>query len=112
MTDLFKKKEASELRSVRRELRFTQKEDAQIRHSASLRMMDVSDFIRRAALGRKNPNVDYETEIRVLLLGLRSDIQTLRDLHLRMVDQGIQPPADDWRPVMLAMRAAVERITR
>lgn len=111
MAKLFKTKDPSELRVVRVLIRLTKKEDQQIRHSASIRQMDVSEFIRRTALGRP-ANVDYETEIVVALVGLRMAINELRGLHATMVERGIQPPADDWRPVMLAARAAIERISK
>ncbi|MEB0082315.1 hypothetical protein QN379_09835 [Glaciimonas sp. Gout2] len=108
MTKLFKKKDPSELRSVARRIRLTEEEDKKIRHSASIRQMDISEFIRRAALGRK-ANVDYETEI---VLALSDVTRVIRGLHAALVERGITPPEDEWRPVILDARAAILRISK
>lgn len=110
MTKLFKNKDPATVRSVRYPILLTEEEAETIRHSASIRQMSVADFMRRAALGRK-ADVDFETEIVVALNGLRRTIMELHELHAAMVERGLQPPADDWRPVILEARAAIERIT-
>lgn len=108
MTILFKKKSAQELKSVRYQIRLTTKDDEKIRHSAKIRQMDVSDFIRRAALGRK-ANVDYETEI---VLALIDSTRAIRALHAAMVERGIPPPEDLLRPIIVGAGDAILRISK
>ena len=106
MTKLFKKKEASELKSVRYPVRFTEAEAEAVRHSASIRNMSVAEFIRRAALGRR-ADVNYETKIVVQL----SDVcRAIRDIHKGMLELGIAPPEEVWSPVMDEAMAAMLRI--
>ena len=108
MGKLFTKKDAEEVRSKRRELRLTEKEDAQICHSASIRQMDVSEFIRRAALGRK-ADVSYETEI---VLQLSDVVRAIRAIHKAMVEHKIVPPEHIWGPLMDSAEAAMLRISK
>ena len=108
MSKLFKKKDVEEKRSKRRELRLTEKEDEQICHAASIRQMDVSDFIRRAALGRK-ADVSYETEI---VLKLSDVVRAIRAIHKSMLEHNIVPPEKIWGPVMDAAEAAMLRISK
>ncbi len=108
MTKLFKKKSAQELKSVRYQIRLTTDDDEKIRHSASIRQMDVSEFIRRAALGRK-ANVDYETEIVLALIDIT---RAIRALHAAMVEQKFPPPEELLLPVILEARAAMLRISK
>ena len=61
MTALFKKKFEENLRSITRKVRMTKLEDMQIEAAAKIRQMDVSEFMRRTALGRR-ADVNYETE--------------------------------------------------
>ncbi|MGV8954984.1 MAG: plasmid mobilization protein [Cypionkella sp.] len=110
MTKFFKNKDPATARSVRYPLMLTKEEAETIRHSANIRQLSVAEFVRRAALGRK-ADVDFETEIVVALNGLRRTIMELSGLHAAMVERGLQPPADDWRPVILEARAAIEQIT-
>lgn len=70
--------------------------------------MDVSDFMRRAALGRK-ADVDYETEI---VLALSDITRVIRGFHAALVERGITPPEDELRPVILEARAAILRISK
>jgi uncharacterized protein (DUF1778 family) len=108
MTKLFKKKPEQELKSVRYQIRLTIKDDEKIRHSAKIRQMDVSEFIRRAALGRK-ANVDYETEIVLALIDIT---RAIRALHAAMVKQSFLPPEELLLPVILEARAAMLRISK
>ena len=108
MSKLFKKKEAEEIRSKRREIRLSETEDAQIVHSASVRQMDVSEFIRRAALSRK-ADVDYETEI---VLQLSDVVRAIRVVHKAMVDHQLVPPESIWGPIMDKAEAAMLRISK
>ena len=108
MTKLFKKKTEHELKSVRYQIRLTAKDDEKIRHSAKIRQMDVSEFIRRAALGRK-ANVDYETEI---VLALSDSTRAIRALHAAMVERGIPPPEDLLLPIIVGAGDAIMRISK
>lgn len=105
---LFTKKDDSERRSIRKVFRVTAAEDQKIRHSASIRQMEDSEFIRRAALGRK-ADVDFETEIVVAL----SDItRAVRAIHAAMVERNIAPPEAALLPLILEARAAIQRISK
>lgn len=110
MTTFFKNKDPATARSIRYPILLTEDEAKTIRHAANIRQMSVADFMRRAALGRK-ADVDFETEIIVALNGLRRTILELSGLHAAMAERGLQPPADDWRPVILEARAAIEKIS-
>lgn len=87
-------------------VRLTEQDAATIRRSASIRQLTVSEFIRRAGLGRR-ADVDMETEIIVALSGV---VRTMRDLHAVFVHQGIVPPDDVLRPIITHAVAAMDRI--
>lgn len=106
MTKLFKPKAEADSKSVRYQIRLGAKDDQTIRRSASIRQMTVSEFIRRAALGRR-ADVDYETEI---VLALSNITNAIRVFHAAMIEQGIEPPEELLRPVILEARAAILRI--
>lgn len=89
-------------------VRLTKTDADKIRHLASIRQMGASEFIRRAALGRK-ADVDYETEI---VLALSAVTRSIRELHAAFIDSGIAPPEDEWRPVILEAGAAMLRISK
>lgn len=108
MAKLFQKKDESVVRSVRRELRLTREEDQQIRDAAALRQLDVSEFIRRAALGRK-ADVRIEVEIVLMLIEVVKD---LRELHSAVVATGALPPEPQWQPVIDNAVAAMLRIEK
>lgn len=74
-------------------VRMSQVDRDEIRHLANIRQMSVSDFMRRAALGRK-ADVDYETET---ILILSEVTKLMRLLHAELVDQGVAPLEDDMR---------------
>jgi hypothetical protein len=75
---------------------------------ANIRQMSVSEFIRRAALGRK-ADVDYETET---ILILSEVTKLMRVLHAGLVDHGIEPPEEDMRLVIHEAKAAMLRISQ
>lgn len=79
-----------------------------IKNSASIRNLSVSEFIRRAALGRK-ADVRYETEI---VLQLSDVVRAIRAIHKAMVDHNLVPPEEIWGPVMDAAEAAMLRISK
>lgn len=102
----FQKKPDAEKRSVPMLVRWTPDEAQRVRHSAGIRQLDVAEFIRRAALGRK-ANVDRETEA---VLALSAITREVRALHAAMVERGITPPEGDLLPVILEARQAILRI--
>lgn len=108
MTELFKKKPDAERRTERREIRMTKKEAEAIEASARARNLDVTQFILRAALGRR-ADVRYETEI---VLALRDVVKALKTLHKAVVDRGLVPPEAEWRPVIKEAVAAMLRISK
>jgi len=87
-------------------VRWTPDEAQKVRHSAGVRQMDVAEFIRRAALGRK-ADVDHETEA---VLALSAITREVRALHAAMAKLGVTPPEADLLPVILEARQAILRI--
>jgi uncharacterized protein (DUF1778 family) len=108
MVKLFEKKDEASSRSVRRELRLTKEEDRQIRDAAALRQLDVSDLIRRAALGRK---ADVRVDVEIILM-LIEVVKQIRELHAAVLATGALPPAPQWQPVIDQAVAAMLRIEK
>ena len=108
MVKLFEKKDETSTRSVRRELRLTKEEDRQIRDAAALRQLDVSDLIRRAALGRK---ADVRVEVEIILM-LIEVVKEIRELHATVLATGAVPPEQQWQPVIDQAVAAMLRIEK
>lgn len=91
MSKLFKNIDAEERKSVRVELRLTAVDAAAISAAAEMRNLSLSDFMRRAALGRR-ADVHYETEI---VRSLREVVQSIRSLHATFISSGIPPPTEE-----------------
>ena len=108
MTKLFKNKEPALLQSARFTLRVTESESEQIRQAASIRQMDVNEYIRRAALGRK-ADVDYETETVLALMGVT---KAIRDLYGALIERGLPPMKEDMQPIVDHAIAAIIRISK
>ena len=106
MSKLFKKKLASEIKSVRFPIRMTENDRVEIGIAAAIRQLSVGEFMLRAALGRK-ADIRYEVEI---ILALRDATKSIRDLHAALVERGIVPPEDEWRPVIKEAIDAMLRI--
>lgn len=106
MGKLFTPKDEAEKRSKRIVMRVTTDEELKIKRAAAARQMDVSEFARRAALGRK-ADVDHETEA---VLALSAITREVRALHTAMVKHGVTPPEADLLPVILEARQAILRI--
>jgi len=102
----FQKKPDAAKRSVQMLVRWTEDEARKVRHSAGIRQMDVAEFIRRAALGRK-ADVDHETEV---VLALSAITREIRAIHASMVERGFPPPEDALLPVLLEARRAILRV--
>lgn len=108
MTKLFKHKDPVNVRSVRYPILLTEEEAMTIRQAASIRQLSVAEFIRRAALGRK-ADVDYETEIVLVLSGIT---RVIRGYHAALVERGVAPPEAEMSAVIVDARAAIHRITK
>lgn len=104
----FKKKDDSERRKIRKVFRVTEEEDQQISKSASVRQLDESEFMRRAALGRR-ADVDYDTEIVLALSGIT---RAVRGMHAGMVERGIAPPETEMLSLIRDARSAIQRISK
>jgi len=104
---LFTPKDEAEKRSKRIVLRVTADEEAKIKKAAAVRQMDVAEYTRRAALGRK-ADVDHQTEF---VLALSAITREVRALHASMVERGIAPPEKAMLPLILEARQAILRIS-
>lgn len=108
MAKIFKKLPDGDKRTIRYEIRLTEKEACTIRDSALIRNLSTADFMRRACLGRR-ADVRYETEI---ILTLRDIVQSIRRLHATFVDDGIVPPTEIWEILINETLAAMLRISK
>lgn len=98
---LFVNKHPDDRHSESMLIRLTKKDKAQIQKSAEWRHLATSEFVRRAALGRRT-DVDYETAI---ILALADVGRSIRELHAGFVSQGMEPPEDILLPVLRAAEA-------
>lgn len=108
MVKLFKKKDASERKTVLRRIRLTTKEDEEIKLAASIRQLCVSEYMRRTALGRK-ADIRYEVDT---VLALSDLTRAIREIHAAYVAGGATPPEDEWRLIRSAAIAAMLRIDK
>lgn len=88
MSKLFKKMPMEKRKISRFEIRLTAIDAATISASAEARNLSMSDFMRRAALGRR-ADVHFETEI---VISLREVAQSIQAMHAAYVRQGAPPP--------------------
>ena len=103
---LFTQKSVAERRTIRYPIMLNAVEDAAIKNSASIRKLSVAEFFRRAALGRR-ADVRYEVDI---VLQLSSIVRTIRRMHVDLVERGIEPTAEGFRPVIEEAINAMLRI--
>lgn len=108
LTMLFKPKPEEQRRSITRKVRLTQKEDETITEAAEIRRLDVSEFIRRAALGRK-ADVRYEYQI---ILELRAVVEALRAAHREFIARGMEPPKEAFSALIQEAIEAMRRISK
>lgn len=101
----FKKKDASERKTVLRRLRLTTKEDEEIKLAASIRQLGVSEYMRRTALGRK-ADIRYEVDTVIAISAL---MRTLRELHAAYTQGGATIPLEEW---VLIREAAIAALLR
>ena len=105
---LFTKKSDADLRTFRCSVMLNADENVAIKHAADIRHLSVADYFRRTALGKRT-DVDYEMEI---VLRLSTIVQTIRDLHVDLVERGLEPTAEGFRPVIDEAIAAMLRIEK
>jgi uncharacterized protein (DUF1778 family) len=94
-------------REVRIEFRASEAEREKIKHLAAVRQMPLSEFLRKAALGRAAP-MDFDTD---LVLCLSDATRAIRALHKAYLGIGCQPPEDLLRPVIENTIIAIKRIS-
>lgn len=90
MSKLFKVKPAEKKHTGRIDIKLFASDVEIIRASAKARNLSVSEFIRRAAMGRR-ADVVFETEI---VLALRDVVMVIRAWHAALVEQGLTPPEE------------------
>lgn len=94
-------------KEMRIEFRASKSELEKIKYLAAVRHMPMSEFLRRAALGRAAP-MDFDTD---LVLCLSDATRAIRALHKAYLEIGCQPPEDLLRPVIENTIMAIERIS-
>lgn len=107
MTKLFKPVPENLRRSTKAIIRLTKTEMEQIRYAAHIRCLSVSEFVRRAALGRK-ADVRIEQHI---IVGLSQTVQELRALRKTMVEQNLIPPDEEILRVIEMAADALRRMS-
>lgn len=108
MSKLFKLKPEAERRSKQLLVRVNEEELDKIQAAANIRQLDVAEFMRRAALGRK-ADVRYETENGLQLIDV---VRAIRAIHKDMLDRQITPPDEIWLPIVEQAVAAMLRISK
>jgi uncharacterized protein (DUF1778 family) len=103
---LFQVKPLSEKMGPPVMLRLTEKDKATIRHSASIRNLSMSEFLRRAGLGRR-ADVKFETEI---VLALSAHTRAIREMYAGMVERGFKPPEELMAAALRGALSAMHRI--
>ncbi|CAG0950743.1 hypothetical protein RHDC4_00059 [Rhodocyclaceae bacterium] len=105
---LFKKVPDAERRTIPLKIMLNAAEDEAIKRAAEIRILDKSEYVRRAALGRR-ADVRYETEI---VLALTKVTQSIRALHVDLMEKGIAPSAEAMRVIVKDARDAIRRIEK
>lgn len=106
MEMLFKKKPEDQRRTSRIPVRVTMAEREKIVEAARIRALDVSEFMRRAALGRKaDVKIAYD-----IIHELRAVTKAIRELHAAYLAIGETPPEDVLRPLMDEIVKAMKRV--
>ena len=89
-------------------VRLTATEAIEIQHQADIRNLSASEFVRRAALGRK-ADVTYDLQIVDQLIDL---IRVIRQFHESMLRLGMRPPEEIWEPLIDQALDAMLRISK
>jgi uncharacterized protein (DUF1778 family) len=104
----FQPKSDAERRVRRLVIRLTNDEHETIAESAAIRALDVSGFVRRAALGKK-ADVQYEYK---LIYEMRELGEVLHDIHKSILDTGNAPPEEIMREALFSIVGAMNRISK
>lgn len=108
MAKLFKVLPAEKKHTQRIDIRLLPSDVEIIRASAKARNLNVSEFIRSAAMGRR-ADVVFETEI---VLALRDVVMVIRAWHAELVARGLTPPEEYMEVIVDAALAAMLRIEK
>ena len=108
MSTRFESKDQSQRRVTRLVLLLTAHEAEAIQHQASIRNLSTSEFVRRAALGRK-ADVSFEMQIVDQLMDI---IKIIRQFHESMLKMGATPPEEIWGPLIDQALDAMLRISK
>jgi uncharacterized protein (DUF1778 family) len=107
-TKLFRKKDDEEKQSERLYIRLTVKDMEAIRTASSVRRLDVSEFARRAMLGRR-ADVRYKGQI---ILEIRAVVAALKQQYKGYVERGLLPPEEEFRALINESIEAMKRISK
>lgn len=108
MKKLFKILPAENRKNKVIHVRVSVNEFENISASARARNLSDSEFIRRAALGRRT-DIKYESQI---ILSLDAVIKSILCLHTAVVEFGILPHESEWSRVIDEAVAAMQRICK
>lgn len=108
MTKLFQTKAVELKRTKRMPVLWTPAEYLIVEEAARARLLTPSEFVRRAALGRKT-DVRYEKEIVLALLKISAEISRL---HNESVAKGLNPQKELLEPLVEQAIAAMLRIEK
>ena len=108
MTKKFKPVSDHLRKGKRVEVRMNETDFLTITKNASLRNLTTSDFMRKAAIGRKIGDIDFESRI---IERLSNTIMAIKHLHKCCLELGILPPEEDWLPVILEAREAIGMVS-
>lgn len=111
MSVLFKKKNLEDMRNCRLPILFTKSELEQVSNSAEIRNLDKSEFVRRAALGRK-ADVKFDQKI---VLTLHQLVQEIRKLYQVCENNNAGLPPDTREPLrqlIIDAGNAMQRISK
>ena len=104
----FKPKSDEERRDQRLVVRVNQAEREYIKHAADVRALDMSTFVRRAAMGRK-ADLQYEYQI---VYDLRDVVAALKAIHGAILMTGAAPPEEEMTAALFTVVNAMNRITK
>ena len=104
-TRLFKPVAPTVKKGDRFEIRANAADAAAIRELAASRHLSVSDFLRRAALGRRAA-VDIQTD---LVLAMIDSTRAVREYHAALIAHGFVPPEN---VLIIPIMAAAEAMAR
>ena len=97
-----------QLKSVQLHVRLNADDAQTIRNAAAASCLEVSEYMRRCALGRAT-KPRWEQKI---VLQLSEVVRELRKLHAGYIELGIEPPTAAWQPLIVEAMDAMLRIEK